>query len=366
MGFVRRLLKTLARPARARGLVGGVRLQAFRGCGSKERAFVMGRVTREPGFGLGARKDPLRRDVLDVLRRFLRHGIRDALVEAQLGEVEASVRTDRDGYFELDIRLDGVPPGDGLWRTATLRHATADGKAATTTVDVLFPSEAARFLVISDIDDTVMHTGVANKAMMMWRLFAEGARSRIAFPGVAAFYRALHEGPLGGMANPVVYVSRAPWSIYEVLDAFFQRHRIPIGPVLFLREWGLTLQRPLPRRARDHKRDIILHMLELYPGLPAVLIGDSGQHDPETYRQVALEKPGRIAAVYIRDVMADATRNRKVRKLASELEQEGAALTLADDTLAMARDAVERGLIAPEALDAIARERAADAAAGSD
>jgi len=54
-----------------------------------------------------------------------------------------------------------------------------------------------------------------------------------------------------------------------------------------------------------------------------------------------------------------------VRKLARELEQEGAALTLADDTLAMARDAVERGFIAPEALEAIGRERAADAAAAS-
>ena len=42
----------------------------------------------------------------------------------------------------------------------------------------------------------------------------------MAFPGVAALYRGLHEGPGGDEGNPMLYVSRAPWSIYEVLEAW--------------------------------------------------------------------------------------------------------------------------------------------------
>ena len=62
----------------------------------------------------------------------------------------------------------------------------------------------------------------------------------------------------------MLYVSRAPWSIYEVLDGFFRQHDIPVGPVLFLREWGMTLQRPLPRRGKAHKLELIRRMLDLY------------------------------------------------------------------------------------------------------
>ncbi len=145
---------------------------------------------------------------------------------------------------------------------------------------MFIPPERCRCVVVSDIDDTVMRTGVANKLKMLWRLFVEDAESRVAFPGVAALYRALHAGAGGAEGNPMLYVSRAPWGLYEMLSEFFQRHGIPAGPVLFLREWGLSWTHPLPRRATDHKQALIRHMLALYRDLPFVLIGDSGQHDP--------------------------------------------------------------------------------------
>ena len=78
---------------------------------------------------------------------------------------------------------------------------------------VFIPPERCRYVVISDIDDTVMETGVANKLKMLWRLFVADAESRTAFPGVAALYRALHAGASGDQANPMLYVSRAPWEV---------------------------------------------------------------------------------------------------------------------------------------------------------
>src|SRR3954471_6984878 len=110
--------------------------------------------------------------------------------------------------------------------------------------------------------------------------------------------------------NPMLYVSRAPWTNYEVLDAFFGLHGIPVGPLLFLREWGLTVQSPLPRRGKGHKLELIGNMLRLYRGLPFVLVGDSGQRDPEIYARVVRENPGRVLAVYVRNVSRDPARVR--------------------------------------------------------
>jgi phosphatidate phosphatase APP1 len=214
-------------------------------------------------------------------------------------------------------------------------------------------------VVISDIDDTIMHTGVANKLGMLWRLFVQGAESRVAFPGVAALYRALHAGASGEEANPILYVSRAPWGIYNILEEFFSLHGIPVGPVLFLREWGVSWRSPLPRKAEDHKEELIRNMLGLYRDLPFILIGDSGQHDPEVYRKIVEEHPGRVLAVYIRNVSRDANRIVQIEQLATALAGHGSSLLLAADSVAMAEHAAQLGFVAPRTVLDVTSERTA-------
>jgi phosphatidate phosphatase APP1 len=224
---------------------------------------------------------------------------------------------------------------------------------------IFIPPASCRYMVISDIDDTVMYTGVANKLRMLWRLFIEDAQSRMAFPGVGALYQALHAGSSGDQQNPMLYVSRAPWGIYEVVEAFFNRHGIPIGPILFLREWGVSWTSPLPRKAEDHKRELIHSMLALYSELPFVLIGDSGQHDPEIYRQIVEEHPGRVLAVYIRNVSRDPRRINEIEYLAKMAAGAGSSQVLAADTVVIAEHAVRLGLVSPETVSEVRNERAA-------
>ena len=344
----RKLLRVFARPVRASRERRGLVIQAYRGFGSRKEAFVMGRVLRQPHLNLGTRKDALDRDIMDIVRRSLRRGVANAELEARLADGTRRITTDRDGYFAARVSFTEPPGGDRRWHKMEI--SVVDPVAVSAAAEVYIPTPAARVVVISDIDDTVMFTGVANKLAMLWRLFTAGAKSRVAFPGVAAFYNALHDGATGKEGNPMLYVSRAPWSIYEVLDAFFQHHNIPVGPILFLREWGLTLQRPLPRRAEDHKLDLIRDMLSLYDDYPFVLVGDSGQHDPEIYTRVVRENRGRVLAVYIRNVSRDPDRAEKIEELARELAKEGASLLLAKDSYAMAEHAAELGLISEAAL----------------
>jgi phosphatidate phosphatase APP1 len=369
--FLRRALHLLARPVRAARGRGTVAINCYRGYGSDRELFLIGRVFRQPGYLRTRRRGTLWRDLRAVTWRLLRYGMRDAVLAVRFGETEQEVTTDRDGYFRVHMRLENRPAGEGLWHPMEIALRRPEEPDASAKGEVFIPPATARTLVISDIDDTVVHTGVANKLVMLWRLFFQGAHSRVAFPGVAAFYRALHDGT-GGAAggsevNPMLYVSRGPWSIYEVMTEFFHRHRIPIGPVLFLREWGLTLQRPLPPRARDHKVTLIRHMMEIYEDMPVVLIGDSGQHDAELYAGIVDEYPGRVRAVYIRNVSRSGRRPAKIAELARGIEAAGSSLVLAADSGVMARHAAGLGLIREDALPnilrAVARERV-DADAG--
>ena len=81
-----------------------------------------------------------------------------------------------------------------------------------------------------------------------------------------------------------------------------------------------------------------------YPHLPFILIGDSGQHDPEIYRRVVEDYPNRIRAIYIRDVSNDA-RHDEVQTISAELAGRSVPMLLTPDTWAAAADAAERGLI---------------------
>jgi phosphatidate phosphatase APP1 len=352
MRGLRALLHLVTRPVRATRGQGEIVLQPYRGYGTQDEVFLIGRAFRQPP---GSSSDGVWGDLRDLGRRFLRRSIADAPLVARFCGTEQSLRTDRDGYFRVHLKPAERPPAGRRWHTMALELKDRPGVRASG--EIFVPPADCRYVVISDIDDTIIETGVANKALMLWRLFMQGAEGRVAFPGVAALLRALHRGTSGVDMNPMLYVSRGPWSMYEVLDAFFNLHLIPIGPLLFLREWGMTWESPLPRRAKGHKLALIRNMLALYRDLPFVLIGDSGQRDPEIYAQIVREYPGRVLAVYIRNVSRDPARPRAIEDLAVQVVEAGSSLLLASDSMAMARHAAEHGLIAHDALADVAGEK---------
>ncbi len=352
---LRRGLHILAAPVKGDNGRGGLFIQAYRGYGSHSRLFLMGRVFRQPGFGASWREDLLRRDLIDLIRRLLRKPIVGARVRVRYKDTNTFVHTDQHGFFRVEMEL-GIMPSDVAWHEMLLSLDSPADERATTTGEFFTPLSSARYGVISDIDDTVVYTGVANTTRMMWRLFAHGADRREVFPGVPALYQAFHAGRGNDEGNPLFYVSRAPWSIYQVLVEVFRRHRIPHGPVLILREWGMKRGSLLPRRAKDHKLDSIRHILGMYPEMRFILVGDSGQRDPEIYSDILREFPGRVLGIYIRDVSNCAVRSEAIERLGREAREAGCDLILAADNVAMAEHAASKGLIADRAVRAVREE----------
>lgn len=340
-----------------------VSIQAFRGFGNDRRVCLSGQVT----FGRDTHvRRPRQRDRRRRWWTRLRHALRLAVsrrvpracLRIHCGGVTEEVEADSHGYFSVCLSLPPEQP-TALWREYLVEliepalEQEVSGRG-----EILIAPPSARRVIVSDIDDTVIFTGVSNKLMMLWRLFAQGVRERVPFPGIAALYRGLYAGAAGGERNPLIYISRSPWSIYPTLEEFFQFHDIPIGPVLRLRDWGITLRHPYPRSAPEHKQEQLERVLQVYPELPLLLIGDSGQHDPELYLALARRHPERIQAIYIRDLRLSQERSRALEAMQNELGELGIVMLTAATTEKMAHDAEQHGWISPQDLAEVsARQR---------
>lgn len=301
------------------GRLGPLQLVAYRGFGTHERALVRGRVLEASVLERSLPADTRLLNIRRMLRRFNSREVPQARVALRLGESRAEAETDDEGYFELSLTPSAKETDGEGWQRAELELVSAPVRgfsAARSVVDVLVPDAAAELGIISDIDDTVLQTHVTRKLKMIWVTLSGSPYTRMPFEGTTELYRALSAGASGRARNPVFYVSKSPWNLYDFLVDFMDYHQLPRGPLL-LRDIGLREAPPL-----DHKSAAVRRLLDLYPRLPFVLIGDSGERDPDIYLTTAALYPGRIRAIYIRDLSRGASSDAAAR-LRDEARRQG-------------------------------------------
>lgn len=329
------------------------RVVGYRGYGTPQRVHVRGRVLFGEPLPPATADDRWWINLANAYRRLDSDEVAGARLHIHFEGASAHVTTDHEGHFRAELRPPEPTAHSAFWREARIELVDPPGRGVP--VPVAVPG-APRFGVISDLDDTVLKTDVQNIVRMGREVLFGNAHTRIPFPGVGAFYRALHNG-----VNPLFYVSSSPWNLHDLLSQFLQLHRIPIGP-MELRDWGFSLREGFTSGHHGHKREAIDRILGTYPELPFILVGDSGQEDPEIYRGVVHDYPDRVLAIYIRSVVPDPGRVEAVEALSRELAEHNIDLLLAHDTLEAARHAAERGWVAPEAIDKVARDRARESA----
>ena len=280
------------------GRLGPLQVVAYRSFGTPGRALLRGRVLEASVLERSLPADTRLKSFRRMLRRFNSREVPEARVRARLGTMEAVGATDDEGYFAMELGLPDQPLA-GSWHHAEVEVVAVPVRGfqpSATAVDVLVPAATAELGVISDIDDTELQTHVTQKLKMIWVTASGSAYTRMPFEGTSDLYRALVNGASGVAGNPVFYVSKSPWNLYDFLVDFMDHHQLPRGPLL-LRDIGLS-EAP----ALDHKSTAVQQLLDTYPELPFVLIGDSGERDPDIYLATAAKYPGRIRAIYIRDL----------------------------------------------------------------
>lgn len=318
---------------RRRRPAGTAVIQPYRGLGRDGELVVRGRVLLEKKITRVNAAEPVWRNVVNTWRRFETDEIAGARVVASYGEILGETVTDEEGYFRILLHVPSLPR-DVLWHEAQL---SLPETGATATSHVMVPTIATEFAVLSDIDDTVVVTN-ATSLLGMARSVIRNAASRLPFEGVADLYSALHR-----QRNPVFYVSSSPWNLYDLLHDFMDLNGIPHGP-MFLQDWGIDETTLILASHQTHKMAQIQELITYYPALRFVLIGDSGQLDPEIYLQVIQAHRDRIVAAFIRDVTAD-LRDQAVAKILEASNAAGVEMLYVRDSAEAMTHARRLGLI---------------------
>jgi phosphatidate phosphatase APP1 len=280
------------------GKLGPIQVVSYRSYGTGSRALLRGRVLEASVLERSLPADTRWRSFRRMLRRFNSREVPEASVRASLSSAQVSCATDDEGYFEVALALPSAPAA-GAWHGGEVEVVAVPMRGfqpVRAALELMIPPASAELGIISDIDDTVLQTHVTQKLKMLWVTLSGSAFTRMPFEGTSELYRALVDGASGIAENPVFYVSKSPWNLYDFLVDFMDHHQLPRGPLL-LRDIGLHEAPPL-----DHKSAAVHQLLETYPELPFVLIGDSGERDPDIYLSTAALYPGRVRAIYIRDV----------------------------------------------------------------
>lgn len=263
----------------------------FMGYGAGDHVRVLARVLMRQGEArtqLGAAADSFlgRRG----WRNFTSLPVPRSTATVSLAGASVEVQTDRAGYVDVHLRLEGLEPG--------LHEAvvTPTGGEATKVPVRVFDADAT-FGLVSDLDDTVISTMLPRLFIAAWNSLVVTEEGRREVPGMAQMYsELLADHP----DAPVVYVSTGAWNTYPFLRRFLQRHGFPDAPML-LTDWGPT-NTGWFRSGPDHKRTSLRELARDFPQVKWVLVGDDGQHDPELYAEFADLQPDHVRAIALRQL----------------------------------------------------------------
>jgi len=191
----------------------------------------------------------------------------------------------------------------------TYKTTSADNRAFVGKVQLIQPNGVS---IISDIDDTIKITEVyQGKKTMLINTFN---RPMQAAPGMADFYRNLNSSDVR-----FHYLSGSPWQLFPVLERFLADNGFPAG------SFNMKEFRANPGSSefwdfiaggstQELKERVIKDLMTSFPNRQFILIGDSGEHDPDIYGWAAVTYPDQVRQIYIRNVTHEKFGNKRMEK----------------------------------------------------
>jgi phosphatidate phosphatase APP1 len=261
------------------------------GWASTEAVTVMGRAVKgDPPSGRAHGRSVSK--LGSTAKAFLRSDLEHAAVRVTDVVSGRSLEgvADDEGFF--DLRLPGPFPAGP--RELLVEVQKDRYRAEERFTLPVIPADAEGVIVVADIDDTLVHTGVtAGKATMIWTTVARGAADMKPFPAAPAVLSALAEA-----GAPVVYLTASPIELAPRLGQFLREGRFPTGALL-MRYWA----RDGIARPDVYKRKRVDRLLADFPRKKLVLFGDNGERDPELFAALARDT-GRVEVAYVRATVA--------------------------------------------------------------
>lgn len=275
-------------------------------------------------------------------------------VQVSLGDASAVGQTDEAGFFAIDLATGNGGDWSSGWHHPCIRlvdnaaqSPTVDdgelGSANAVLADVFVPPPNAVLAIISDLDDTTMDTQSTRSFEVVRKVLFSAPQKRSPVEGVAELYTKLQRGVDDTGDNPICYISSGAWNLYDHIVDYLDHHHLPRGAV-YLNDWG-SRRRTFHTVGHAHKSTHVSQLLNRFPALAFLLIGDDIMEDPELYAAIAINNPQRISAIWIRVVLKNEARLREIETLRTSLNAVGTELIVADNSTAFAKHARERGWI---------------------
>jgi phosphatidate phosphatase APP1 len=264
---------------------------------SRKRAALIAILLTTVNLSIGA-EDSAFRD--DRIRPFLVDNERGKSVTINIAEQEfIAGMSEANGHFSASLVLNADAHG-----VTAEQHQTLDVKAVLPSSDSRTFTGRVHLIashgvsVISDIDDTIKHSQVTDKSELLQNTFLREFR---AVEGMPELYARIAE-----LEVAFHYVSGSPWQLYQPLAAFISHAGFPSGTV-HLKHFRLTdsSARDLLAPQQETKFAAAKPLLNAFPQRKFILIGDSGEQDPEIYGQLAREHTDQITGIFIRNVTAE-------------------------------------------------------------
>ena len=290
--------KTLKSGKRATGVLRPMSIQPYRGFVSDGVAHVRARVMEKPYFNASAGSPRIDATLAANLMRWVVLDMAGVDVEVTVAGRTVVATSNADGFLIAKVPVDNLTPG---WHAVHFfardgeHDVTANGR-------VVLPDPDSQIAVISDIDDTLLQTGMTDGLKAVQRTMLRDAHGRRPVPGMPSLYRGLARGQGGRPESTFFYVSSGPWNLYDMLVQFLQMRGFPRGP-LFMTDWrpGKNIEgNPEGVSGHElHKRARIRRLLDAYPELDFILIGDSGERDADIYQAYLDSDPERVRMALI-------------------------------------------------------------------
>lgn len=294
---------------------GTPRIYHLYGFGTPRSVNILARVVTSRALIKPSEDKTLWQNLRAAIRRYTGKPIPGVMVKVQLGALSHTIESDALGYVRTVMEFTGTPLNDH-----TLKYTILGEKYDVFHETNVFINDGrADFGIISDIDDTVLVSHSTTFMKKLRLMLFKNAFSRIPFPGVPDFYTALKKGKGENSDNPLFYVSSSEWNLLDLIRDFLDFHNIPRG-VFLMNEKEINLLRVWKsgKTKHEHKHDKIDQLMDTFPDMDFILIGDSGQKDAYIYKKTAEDYPGRILAIYIRKISS----GRKFEKVKSDMHRQ--------------------------------------------
>ena len=274
-------------------------LKLYRGYANEEELIVMGHVfkpTKTKDYAFEKKKF---KNASSIIRLFRLKTLANADVYLEHNNTTIHTKTLIDGYFKFCIPI-GQNVGHG-WIDYEVSIYHGDTKIVAK--ESFIRPKKENLGIISDIDDTFLISYTENSLRKLYNLLFRNVNSRKVFEDVVPHYQALsNSGRTNNEEqNAFFYVSSSEWNLYRFIVKFSEIHQLPKA-VLLLKDIKSSLTDFLwtGKGSHNHKFEKVKHILEFYPNLKYVLLGDDSQDDPFLYEAICKIFPVNVIAVYIR------------------------------------------------------------------